>query len=420
MGKLKLTGKERKRLEFFTSVKRGKMSLHKAAELLRLSYRQAKRAYARFGVEGSSGLSHRLRGRVSNRRGPVKQRSAILQRYQERYADFGPTLAAEYMAKEKLVVPVQTLRRWLIEDGLWEVTRSRSAHRRWRARKECFGEMVQMDGSHHDWFEGRRRWAVLMVMIDDATNRSYVRFFEEETTAAAMTTFQRYVERHGLPRSLYVDRDSIYRVTRDATVDEALAGDAPMTQFGRAMRELDIELICAHSPQAKGRVERRNGVLQDRLVKALRLAGIVTLEEANRFVEEEYLAGMDARFQVPAARKADVHRRVPRGLDLALVLSFQELRVVQADWTVAWRRRWFQLTASNQKLALVGGRVTVCEQLDGKIRLRYQGRELAWEELPERPKAATEPKRTRTSVGTVNVSKGPWKPAADHPWRGKR
>jgi hypothetical protein len=417
MGKLKLTGKERRRLELFTRVRASKMSLHKAAELLKLSYRQAKRSYARYRVEGAVGLGHRLRGQVSNRRGAVERRSAIVQRYQERYADFGPTLAAEYLAKDKLAVPVQTLRRWLIEEGLWEVTRSRSAHRRWRARKECFGEMVQMDGSHHDWFEGRRAWAVLMVMIDDATNRSYVRFFEEETTAAAMTTFQRYVGRHGLPCSLYVDRDSIYRSTRDATVEEALAGDTPMTQFGRAMRELDIELICAHSPQAKGRVERRNGVLQDRLVKALRLAGIATLEEANRFVEEDYLAGMDARFQVPAASKADMHRRLSRGVDLAVVLSFQESRVVQADWTVAWRRRWFQLTAANQKLALVGQRVIVCEQLDGKIRLRYQGRELAWEELPERPKASAKSKPTRTENGPPQERKGPWKPAADHPWR---
>jgi hypothetical protein len=416
MGKLRLTGKERRRLELFTDVKGGKITLHKAAELLKLSYRQAKRSYARYGMEGATGLGHRLRGRVSNRRGTGVQRSAILRRYEERYADFGPTLAAEYLAKENLAVPVQTLRRWLIEEGLWQVTRSRSAHRRWRARKECFGEMVQMDGSHHDWFEGRRGWAVLMVMIDDATNRSDVRFFEEETTAAAMTTFQRYVSLHGLPRSLYVDRDSIYRITRDATVEEALAGDTPLTQFGRAMRELDIELICAHSPQAKGRVERRNGVLQDRLVKALRLAGIATLEEANRFVEEEYLVGMDARFQVPPARKADVHRRVPRGVDLGIVLSFQEQRVVQSDWTVGWRRRWFQLTASNQKLALVGQRVTVCEQLDGKIRLRYQGRELAWEELPERPKPSSRPRPTKTPA---KPSSGPWKPAADHPWRAR-
>src|SRR6185295_12185880 len=233
MGRLKLSAKERRRLELFTGVKGGKVSLLKAAELLQLSYRQAKRAYARYVQEGATGLGHRLRGRWSNRRGAVAQRAAILRRYQERYGDFGPTLAAEYLAQEHLAVPVQTLRRWLIEEGLWQVTRSRSTHRRWRARKECFGEMVQMDGSHHDWFEGRREWAVLMVMIDDATNRSYVRFFEEETTAAAMTTFQRYVERHGLPRSLYVDRDSIYRITRDASVEEALAGSPPLTQFGR-------------------------------------------------------------------------------------------------------------------------------------------------------------------------------------------
>ena len=206
MGKLVLSAKERKRLELFVRVKRGELSLHKAGELLRLSYRQSKRSYARYVREGASGLGHRLRGHESNRRVEAGVREVILKRYQERYGDFGPTLAAEYLAKEKLAVPVQTLRRWLMEAGLWQVTRSRAVHRRWRARKECFGEMVQMDGSHHDWFEGRRPWAVAMVMIDDATNRSYVRFFEEETTAAAMMTFQGYVARHGLPRSLYVDR----------------------------------------------------------------------------------------------------------------------------------------------------------------------------------------------------------------------
>ena len=172
MGKLVLSAKERRRLELFRRVKRGEISVHKAAELLDLSYRQAKRSYARYEREGASGLGHRLRGRGSNRRIEAESRSAILQRYQERYSDFGPTLAAEYLAKEKLAVPVQTLRRWLIEEGFWQVTRSRSVHRRWCARKECCSEMVQMDGSHHDWFEGRRPWAVLMVMIDDATKRS--------------------------------------------------------------------------------------------------------------------------------------------------------------------------------------------------------------------------------------------------------
>lgn len=418
MGALRLSVKEKRRLHLFASVKRGGMTLHKAAELLKISYRQAKRSYGRFAKEGAAGLGHRLRGRVSNRRRTGNARATIVQRYQERYADFGPTLAAEYLAKEKLPVPVQTLRRWLIAEGLWQVTRSRSAHRRWRARKECLGEMVQMDGSHHDWFEGRRPWAVLMVMIDDATNRSYVRFFEAETTAAALTTFREYVAWYGLPRSLYVDRDSIYRITRDATIDEVLAAAPPLTQFGRAMRELDIELICAHSPQAKGRVERRNGVLQDRLVKALRLARIARLEDANRFLEATYLAEINARFQVPPARPTDVHRRVPRDVDLALVLSFQEKRVVQSDWTVAWRRRWFQLTEANQKWALVGQRVTVCEQLDGTIRLRYQGRELAWEELPERPTPAGR-RQAQCPKATPKANHAPWRPAADHPWRRK-
>lgn len=417
MGKLVLSVKEKRRLEVFQRVKRGDISLHKASELLKLSYRQAKRSYGRFVREGASGLGHRLRGCDSNRRTETAERSAVLKRYHERYGDFGPTLAAEYLAKEKLAVPVQTLRRWLIEEGLWQVTRARAVHRRWRARKECFGEMVQMDGSHHDWFEGRRPWAVLMVMIDDATNRSYVRFSEEETTAAAMTTFQGYVAKHGLPRSLYVDRDSIYRVTRDATVDEELAGIRPLSQFGRAMRELEVEVICAHSPQAKGRVERRNGLLQDRLVKALRLAGIASLEAANRFVEGKEWRRTEERFEVAPSRKADLHRRVPAGVQMALVLSFQEERVVQADWTVAWRQRWFQLTASNQKLALVGQRVLVCEQLDGTIRLRYHGRELAWEELPTRPKAIARTKPTTTKTVQAKRCKKPWKPPADHPWR---
>src|SRR5947207_3274846 len=173
------------------------------------------------------------------------------------------------------------------------------------------------------------------------------------------------------------------------------------------MRELDVEVICAHSPQAKGRVERRNGMLQDRLVKALRLAGITGLEEANRFVEGREWRRTEERFEVAPARKVDLHRRVSAGVNLALVLSFQEERVVQADWTVAWRQRWFQLTEANQKLALVGQRVLVCEQLDGKIRLGYQGRELAWEELPERPKSPTQTRPAK-------VHKGPWKRSEEH------
>src|SRR5690606_25573609 len=169
--------------------------------------------------------------------------------------------AAEYLASEDgEVVAVETLRQWLKGAGLWKARRKRSAHRKWRARREHSGEPVQLDGSHHDWFEGRRQKAALMVLIDDATNRTYARFFEEETTAASLETFWRYVERYGLPHAVYADKASIYRTTRDATVDESLADEPPATQFGRAMQELGVELILAHSPQAKGRVERRNAV----------------------------------------------------------------------------------------------------------------------------------------------------------------
>ena len=218
-----------------------------------------------------------------------------------------------------------------------------------------------MDGSHHDWFEGRRTWAVLMVLVDDATGWTYCRFFESESTSAAFEAFGCYVRQRGLPRSLYVDRDSIYRTTRSASADESLAAEPPATQFGRVMKELGVRLILANSPQAKGRVERRNGVLQDRLVKALRVAGISDLEEANRFLEERFLPEFNARFTVAAQEKSDVHRRLGRGVRLERVLSFQEARVVQNDWTVVWRKRRFQLTQANRRLSLRGRRVLVCE-----------------------------------------------------------
>jgi len=419
MEHLLMSRKERKRLEVYSRVKRGELRLSKAAELLGISYRQAKRSYGRYRESGAAGLVHRLRGRRSNRGSAEAQRERVLALYQEKYGDFGPTLAAEYLAREDgQSVAVTTLRRWLISKGLWSPKRKRSVHRRWRARKEHLGEMVQMDGSEHDWFEGRRAKAALMVMIDDATGRVYARFFESETTAAAMEVFQRYVEMYGLPRSLYVDRDSIYKTTRDATADEELQGKEALTQFARAMEELEVELILAHSPQAKGRVERCNGTLQDRLVKALRLAGISDLESANRYLEESFLADLNARFAVKPQAKADLHRRVPRNVKLEQVLSFQENRVVQNDWTVCWRHRRFQLTAANSRLALVRQQVTVCEQLDGTIRLLYKGRELAWEEVTDRTAAASRAerespaKRGPTGLGRVGL-----RPAADHPWR---
>lgn len=417
MEPLAMSMRERKRLEVFSRVKRGDISLVKAAALLQLSYRQVKRVYGRYRREGDRGLLHGLRGRVSNRKTDASLRQRIVERYRQRYGDFGPTLAAEYLAKEGLQVSVETLRSWLKSAGLWENRRKRSAHRSWRARREHVGELVQMDGSHHDWFEGRRPWAVLMVMIDDASNRTYARFFESETTAAAFMIFKRYVEYYNLPLALYVDKDSIYRPGRDRTVEEELAGDPARTQFGRAMAELEVELICANSPQAKGRVERRNGVFQDRLVKALRLEGISDLDSANAYLEGSFLPDLNARFTVTPQREADLHRRLPDHVQLDRVLAFQEERVVQKDWTVRWRNRWFQVTAANGRLGLAGKRVLVCEQLDGTIRLRYRERELEWRELAERPERPQRAGAEREEQGEPKDTKGSWTPPEDHPWR---
>jgi transposase len=412
METISMSQRERHRLEAFARVRRGEIRLVKASELLGLSYRQAKRCFARYQEEGDRGLVHRLRGQPSNRHTNARQKRRVLAVYEKKYDDYGPTLAAECLKDEDgMEVAVETLRQWLLAAGLWRKCRKRRPYRQRRARKEYFGELVQMDGSHHDWFEGRRDWAVLMVLIDDATSEVFAGFSEEETTIAAMEAFSGYVERYGLPRALYVDRDSIYRCDREATIAENLAGKEPTTQFGRAMEELNVEVIMAHSPQAKGRVERVHGTLQDRLVKALRREKISDLPSANRFLHKKFLATFNRRFAKKAAQPADLHRRVPRGVDMDRVLSIRETRVVQNDWTLRFENRWFQLAEIHQKLALAGRSATVCRRLDGRLELLYGGRELSYQELP----AAPQP-RQEVSEPEIRSSQGQ-RPAPDHPWR---
>jgi Homeodomain-like domain len=304
--------KERERLTIMAGITEQELTLVQAAELMAVSYRQSKRIWRRYQDAGDAGLVHRLRGRPSARRKPPALRAQVLARYEEeRYADFGPTLMAEHLAQEGLAVDHETLRRWLLAAGKRTVRRRRQKHRQWRERKPCFGAMVQLDGSHHDWFEGRRAPCVLMVMVDDATNRMRARFFEEETTRASYDVLEGWARQHGLPGSLYVDRDSIYGCEGVASIAEQLAGKPPQTQFGRAMEQLGVDLILANSPQAKGRVERMNGVLQDRLVKELRLAGINDMESANQFLDGKYLRAFHRRFGRVAASPLDVHRRAP-------------------------------------------------------------------------------------------------------------
>ena len=412
METISMSQRERHRLEAFSRVRRGEITLVKASELLGLSYRQAKRC---FGALSGGG-----RPRV----GPSPARAAV---------EPPGRRSKETAGLGRVREEVRGLRSD-IGDGMPEGRRRPGSGGRDAAavafvggavaeeaaasrlsatpeRKEHFGELVQMDGSHHDWFEGRRDKAVLMVLIDDATSEVFAWFSEGETTIAAMEAFSGYVERYGLPRALYVDRDSIYRCDREATMAENLAGKEPATQFGRAMEELDVGVIMAHSPQAKGRVERVNGTLQDRLVKALRREKISDLPTANRFLQRKFLPAFNRRFAKKAARPADLHRCVPRGLDMGRVLSIREPRVVQNDWTLRFENRWFQLAEIHQKLALAGRSVTVCQRLDGRLELLYGGRELSYRELlapPQRRQEEGEPE-IRSSQGQ--------RPAADHPWR---
>jgi len=409
MGELRMSARERKRLELLSRVKEGVLKLVKAAEMSGLSYRQMKRIWKRYREQGDAGLIHQGRGRRSNRRIEAALREKILARYQERYPDFGPTLASEYLAQEKMAVDHETLRRWLLEAGLWQKTRRRQKHRQRRERRPQRGELIQMDGSHHDWFEGRRDWAVLMVMIDDATNRTYARFYEGEDTRAAMDVFGRYARRWGLPQALYVDHDSIYECTREARIDEQLRGEGPQTQFDRAMKQLAVEVIPANSPQAKGRVERRHGVFQDRLVKAMRLKRTTTLEAANQFLEDVFLPDMNRRFTVAARERGDLHRPIPAGLALKEILCLEEPRVVQNDWTVRWRNRWFQVEARHEGLNLAGKQITIRERLDRSMALLWRGRFLRYKELPARP--------IRTPTPRNKQPRKAWKPAPDHPWK---
>jgi hypothetical protein len=406
---LTMSWKERQRMTIMAGVKSQAVSQVQAAELMGLGYRQAKRIWRRYQAEGDAGLIHRLRGRAGLRRqSPAVRAQVLALNAEERYADFGPTLLAEELAKEGIKVDHDTVRRWLLAAGKLTVRRRKQQHRQWRERKPCFGAMVQLDGSHHDWFEGRRAKCVLMVMVDDATNRMRARFSEEETTRASYDVFEGWGRQHRLPGSLYVDRDSIYRCEGAASVADQLAGKARQTQFGRAMAALGVELILANSPQAKGRVERMNGVLQDRLVKALRLAKISDLESANRFLEETYLREFNRRFERKAASPLDAHQGLPRNLDE--VLSWEEERVVQRDWTVGCEGKWYQLDQQHEALSLAGRKVVVRTLRNGRIQLAYRGQKLKWRPLPGRPARLSQIKPAKAARKTRP-------PAANHPWR---
>lgn len=390
-GCLLMSSKERKRLLLCEDVKEGRKTLARAAQEAGVCYRQIRRVYKRFIDAGALGLVHRRRGQPSNRRKPETFRAKVVARYEERYGGFGPTLAAEELCKEGLVVDHETLRRWLLEAQKWTKSRRRAKHLTRRARRPQFGELVQVDGSHHHWFGPQHPRACLMNLVDDARGVTLSVMAREETTEVAMRALWAWVERYGIPRALYADKKNVYVTGREPTLEEQLAGQTPRTVFGESCAKLGVEIISAHSPQAKGRVERNHGVYQDRLVKLLKLHNITTIEEANAYLVGEYLDDINAKFARAAQDPQDAHRPVTRGLDLAHVFCLEEPRAVANDWTVRYNNEFLQILKQNSCLPKPKEKVLVRTLLDGTIHLIYRGKPLNFAAAPQEPPRAPTP-----------------------------
>jgi len=414
-GVLSLTQKDRDRLKELHALVRGQLRSGQVAQRLGLTSRQVRRLAKRIRAEGDKGILHRLRGRPSNRRLDTKLRERALRLLRRpEYADFGPTLGAEHLARRGLVVSRETLRRWLIQEGTWRSRRQgvEQIHT-WRERRAAFGELVLMDSSDHDWLEGRGPRLWLVAMIDDATSRMWGRFVEHDTTEANLRTLRGWLETHGRPLAVYTDRDSIFVTARTREqVDQR--GPAPPTDFEAALNELRIEWIPAYSPQAKGRVERLFETLQDRLLKELRIARVRSLEEANRFLDEFFLEYWRERFTVEPKQSRDAHRPLDK-LDLDSVLCRREQRQVTSDYTLSVDGQRWAIRRDQVLPGLRKARVLVEQRLDGSRWVRFRGHHLQL-----RAVAATSPSGLRPPglVARPKRPVAPWpKPAPDHPWR---
>lgn len=399
--------RETKRLKIIQSAIDRQITQKSVSAILELSDRQVRRLVERVREEGARGIIHRSRGRPSNRRLCDKVKEKVIKLYTRQYPDFGPTLASEkLLERDGIRISDETLRKWLLEEGLWEKRRRRSAYRQWRPRRSCFGAMVQMDGSHHDWLEGRGPSLVLMGHIDDATNKIFARFYDYEGTLPAMDSVKGYVMTYGLPQSVYLDRHTTYKSSKKPTEWDDVEDKAFLSQFERALKELEVEVIHALSPQAKGRVERLFGVLQDRLVKEMRLAGVRTKDEANAFLKT-YLPKHNKKFSVCPASEQDVHVRLPKSFDLDKYLCIKNRRTVRNDHTIAYNSKLYQLEQGDCK------KVDIEERIDGAILILSKGTALKYHKITERPKQMVAPREDD------RVYNRPPRPPKDHPWKRK-
>jgi hypothetical protein len=407
--------RELERVEVMGRIAHKELKLTDAAAILELSYRQVKRLWRRYKGLGRKGLQHGNVGRASNRSQPAKFRRRVLSLIKRKYSGsegerFGPTLAAEHLAEEDgIVINHETLRGWMLAEGLWSRQRKRKKHCKRRERKEHFGELVQLDGSFHDWLEDRGPRGCLMNMVDDATSTSLARLGKEETIWAAAGVLQSWIEKYGVPRALYTDWKNVY--TRQATPAEQLRREVPVTRFGRMCQKLNIRIIAASSPQAKGRVERNHGTHQDRLIKKMRRKGIDSYEAANQFLKNEYLPGHNRHFARPPAKPEDYHGRKLTARELRQIFHLETERTISNDWVIRHEGRHLQLQPRNRRYGPTKSKALVCEWEDGTMEVYYRGERMPFTELLE-----TKPQGPAVLPPTARVQVVR-KPKTDHPWR---
>lgn len=422
--RIELSAKERERLKVLQQVQDGHLKQIEAARRLRLTDRHIRRLQKRLRTEGDGGIVHRLRGRRSNRKIPEQLRQrAVRQLRQACYAGFAPTLAAEHLLRSGIVISRETLRRWMSAAGLWRPRNRRvKAVHVWRPRRSAFGELVMMDSSPYRWLEERGPSCHLIALIDDATSRVWGRLVKHDSTEENLRTLQGWLERYGRPLALYTDKNSLFVTSRPVQWREQLRGEPARTQFGRALAELGIEWIGAHSPQAKGRIERLFSTLQDRLVKEMRLQQIATLEAANRFLEMTFWTAWQQRFARLPTLAIDAHRALERTQHLEEILSVREARTVAADHTVLWNGQRWGVWREDLCAGLRGARVEIERRLDNSHWLRFRGRYLPLHACPEAPRSATPSGLRPTGVADQKPkpstkTKTKYIPPADHPWR---
>lgn len=417
-GYLTMSNREIDKLKVIQNTIDGILTQAEAGEILSITDRQVRRLCDKVREEGNRGIIHGLKGRPSNHQLKAGRVEEALGYVKMHYRDFGPSFANEKLWENHSIrISTNTLRKAMLGEGLYVAKPYKPKHRKWRERRTRLGMLVQLDGSEHAWFEDRGPKCALLIFIDDATSRIlYGRFITVEDTVNLMTCAKAYLKLNGRPVAFYVDKDTIYKVNRQANIDEELRDETPLSQFTRAMGELGVQMIFANSPQAKGRVERGFRTHQDRLVKELRLAGISDMEAANKFLEI-YIPKHNAKFAVAPARPGDAHRTLLRTHKLEGLLCSKLNRTVGNDYTLRYKNKFLQLEAKQAVRVRPGSVVTVEGRLDGSLRLKLKGAYLRYKLIDKQPYRGYYAANRSKLKAMTRPAKGTCVPGKDHPWR---